>query len=181
MAPLHDFASADVGFFGTAKIGIPVPNTQQELDKVKWAAKYIFCGNDINNDKCRPNRYNATCWLDRPDGFKPWTKQENYPGGRAGWHPGNKEHQLTGRIITFLLLKAIREALMEWKTADNFELPDSSWHVTEVYEAARKGVEALDPKTTDCKKFVELNMGYFCTVPFKVNAVLFRFLCGCKT
>jgi hypothetical protein len=167
---LHDLADVDVGIIGSAHFGVPNPQTIEELEKVKWAARYLKCGHEINGDRCKPNRYNGTCWLDRPDGFVPPAKQDSHPGGRAGWHPGNREHQIQGRTIAWLLLQAIHDVFTEWKAAEDYALPDDAWHVTTLYDNTRSKIAALDPSMTACKALVELNMTYFCTVPFQVRS-----------
>ena len=160
---------------GTSKIGIPKPSTLEEVEKVKWAARYLSCADEINNE-CKKYRYNGTCWIDRPD-FTPPTNQKKEPGGRAGWHPGNREHQIMGRQIAWLLLRAISEVLTEWKDAPNYELPDKAWHVTEMYENTRAKLALLDPSTTACKSFnkEDQNRTYYCTIPWKVRGILILF------
>ena len=171
---LHDMADVDVGQIGTGYDGIKEAQSVEDLDTIPWAAKYIRCSNDIKKEYCQPYKYNGTCWIDRTniDGFVPPTKQDDVPGGRAGWHPGNREHQLTGRLITWLLLSCIRDALLEWQNAENYILPDTAWHVTSMYDNTRTKLAKLHPSKSNCQGFIDLNMTYLCTVPMKVKSLL---------
>ena len=95
-----------------------------------------------------------------------------FKGGRAGWHPGDKEHRIVGRQIAWILLRAIHEVLSEWKEADNHELPDSAWHVTAMYENTRAKLAQLDPSSTACANYngsEDQDRTYYCSIPWKVR------------
>jgi hypothetical protein len=51
------------------------------------------------------------------------TQQNANRIGRAKWHPGNRFHQLTGRIIAFPVLE-LSTAITKWMDADDYALPD---------------------------------------------------------
>ena len=114
-------------------------------------------------------RYVGKCWESR-ENFQwegvdlslkePPVKQKAEPGGRAGWHPGNREHQLQGRALLFPILQALNDALTMWKNAPNYSVPDSEWHVTKYYKEIKDKVvengEAWEPwcqKKQISKKF----------------------------
>lgn len=159
-------ADIDLGFIGRGQSGLPTANTLDELNALAWAVRYLSCGPEIK-DICNANKYSGLCWIDR-DEFAPPVKQQAAPGGRAGWHPGNRSHQLTARIITFRILLALKEALQIWNEADNYELADDVWHVTAHYENIRSKVP-LENKEAICYGFSEFGMNYVCDFPMKVR------------
>ena len=103
---------------------------------------------------CRSAEYYGKCWEDRSD-FK-WadidlslaaapTKQQDEPGGRAKWHPGNRVHQLQARALTYPILQALRELLRKWHDTPDFAVADQDWHVTDYYKSIKdKIVENKD-------------------------------------
>jgi hypothetical protein len=116
------------------------------------------------NANWKKNQYNGTCWLDRVNdtsglvqlvqdgnGYTPTTQQKPEPGGRASWHPGNHNHQLQGRTLAFVVLLALHEALMDWKHAPNYELPDDAWHVTAYYKNIHDKVAASTTTDAWCR------------------------------
>lgn len=77
-----------------------------------------------------------------------------------------------GRQIAWILLRAIHEVLSEWKEADNYELPDSAWHVTAMYENTRAKMAQLDPSSTACANYngsEDQDRTYYCSIPWKVR------------
>jgi hypothetical protein len=167
----HERADVDVGTHGTGRAGLPFASTVEELENTPWAARYMACHADIKKDFCDPAKYNGTCWIDRTD-FTPTTPQKKVPSGRAGWHPGHREHQLTGRVLAFTLLKALREVLEMWSQAENQVLPDDKWHVAAYYENIRKKVLLVDPDESGCGELKKHNLEFFCKHPFQVKNTL---------
>jgi len=70
----------------------------------------------------------VVCWSDWDD-LTPPTKQGRM-GGRARWHPGNRLHQVTDRVLGYTILTALHEVLTLWKEADEYILSDEDWHGT---------------------------------------------------
>lgn len=166
--PLHERAGADVGYAGEGLAGIPKAETMDDLNSLPWAAKYISCSGELKRI-CDDNEYMGVCWIDRDD-FKPPVGQSNAPGGRASWHPGNRKHQLRGRVLAFVILSALKEALTLWKNAEGYELPDSAWHVTEHYERIRANVTS---DTGACEENLRKHgLVFACKYPIKVRYIL---------
>ena len=181
----HIKAEIDVGHTGSGKVGIPKQESVADIEKAPWAAKYLFCGGEIQSSICRPNEYNGTCWIERPD-YTPATKQNPEPGGRAGWHPGNRYHQLTGRVLAFTILSALYEVLVEWSEVDGYVVPDDAWHVTSYYEKLRANIRALSSQESGCgQKFnQDTNLALVCDQPIKVSLPMTNLgvtLLGCCT
>jgi hypothetical protein len=85
----------------------------------------------------------------------------------SGWHPGNRQHQLIGRVVAFTILSALKEGLSDWNTAAGYELPDDVWHVTAHHENIRTKVKNLDPEITSCKEFANHDLEWVCSLPVK--------------
>jgi hypothetical protein len=165
---LHLNADADVGFPGSGRIGIKEGQSIEEIERMPWAAQYVNCANELFQI-CRQNEYNGTCWIERDD-FTPWTKQKVAPGGRAKWHPGNRIHQVTGRVLAFTILQSLKEALTVWNEADGYELPDDAWHVTARYEEIRGKLSVMEPEESNyCPEYVKNNLSDVCKYPMKVR------------
>ena len=168
---LHDHADVDAIVFAYPS---SIPETTDEVQALTlpWAARYIFCSSEMHA-VCRANRYNGTCWIARPDGFEPPTKQAPAPGGRASWHPGHREHQLTSRIIAYNILNATNTAINRWLQfeTNNFQLPDDLWHVTTYYNNIRSKLMALDPSIGFCHSIAARGIpaDKLCKIPFKVS------------
>jgi hypothetical protein len=158
-------AGADVGYPGEGTFGLPMAMAVEELDTFPWAVRYMNCDSALK-DICRQNEYNGTCWLDRDD-YTPTTPQRAAPGGRASWHPGNRRHQIRGRVLAFTILKALKEALTIWKEADGYELPDDAWHMTERYESVRAKV--MDSEGYCHEKMRTHQLEFVCKYPMKVK------------
>jgi hypothetical protein len=160
----NQVAGADVGGIGSGMSGIAAATSFEDLDELPWAARYMACSPDLSSI-CSENRYDGICWLDRPD-FTPTKEQQPYPGGRAGWHPGNREHQLTGRVLTFTFLQAMKEALTLWNDAAGYALADEAWHMTTHYDTVRAGVYE---HTGDghCNEYWRVGMTSLCKFPMK--------------
>ena len=158
---------ADVGYPGNGRGVLPKGETLEEIEKMPWAVQYVECANELHSI-CRENEYKGRCWIERDD-FTPWIEQNKEPGGRASWHPGNRIHQVTGRILAFTILQALKEALNIWNDAEGYELADDVWHVTEKYDAIRSKLETLDPEIGECHKLDNKQIGRVCNTPMKVR------------
>lgn len=134
---LHEFADADVGISGSGDDFIPQANSMSELESLPWATQYLNCGPELR-EACRGNHYRGQCWIDRTSfewggmnmSFTPANTKQAEPGGRAGWHPGDRYHQKLGRALAGFLLNGLRDALYLWKNSDNLVLQDDAWHGT---------------------------------------------------
>jgi hypothetical protein len=169
----HEQADVDVilnGAYSAARSGVPQQDTLEDIDKTVWASKFLKCSASLKGH-CRGNEYNGTCWVPRPD-VTPATRQNPAPGGRAGWHPGNRIHQILGRTLSMTILFALHDALTMWSEADAYQLEDQVWHVTNYYENQRTKVQALDPKITGCGAFEDIDLGWVCKVPLKVSYII---------
>ena len=163
----NEHADADVGMPGSGYFGIKQGKTLDEIEQMPWAAQYVRCDNELKQI-CRKNEYIGQCWVERDD-FTPWTTQKPEPGGRAGWHPGNRIHQVKGRVLAFTILQALKEALEMWNEADGYELADDTWHVTARYEEIRTKLAAIDPGLGNCKDLQKFGLASLCKYPMKVR------------
>ena len=158
----------EVGAFGTGRDGIPLGSTPEQIEnELPWATRYVKCEQEIGQI-CRANEYIGHCWIDRSD-FTP-TGQKAEPGGRARWHPGNRMHQVTGRIFAMTILKALSEGLNDWYNSPKHLLPNEDWHVTEHYSNIQQKIAASSTESL-CYKGLEGNheMGFFCQYPFQAR------------
>jgi hypothetical protein len=160
---------ADVGTSGRGTYGISQAETLEEVETMPWASRYLKCGSDINQI-CKENKYIGHCWDDEthPE-VEPPTKQDSVPGGRAGWHPGNRTHQLVGRILTFTILRLLKAALVEWNELEGYAMPDDKWHLTAWYDNIRSKLEQLGPDFGSCKDLAEHNLEWTCKYPVKAR------------
>ncbi|KAG7347364.1 hypothetical protein IV203_016069 [Nitzschia inconspicua] len=165
----HNVMGIPVGCPGSGKVGII--KGQNDLNTIQndipFAMQYMDCSSNINA-VCKEHEYDGICWIDRPD-FKPTKTQDDHPGGRAGWHPGNKHHQLKGRVLAFTFLQALREVLTLWNEASDFTLSDDQWHVSAEYEEARNKIqEHLDEGECN-KSFEKHGLSDLCKLPMKAR------------
>jgi hypothetical protein len=82
-----------------------------------------------------------------------------------GWHPGNRSHQLVGRVVAFQILLALREGLSDWDAAEGYALPDEYWHMTPRYDYLRSKV--LNMTSAACKEWGPSEMDWVCDKPVK--------------
>jgi hypothetical protein len=167
---LHLAGGADTGLVGTGYFGVDKGMTLQEIKQMPWAMQYVNCDNELH-DICRSNEYQGQCWVDRDD-FTPTTRQNDEPGGRARWHPGNRIHQVQGRVLAFTFLQALKDALTLWHEAEGYELADDTWHVTERYESIRSKLSSQGQSFGNCHKYDTLGIGFICDKPMKVRISL---------
>lgn len=97
---LHEEADVDVGEFGTGMDGIPFTESDKQAVTLPWAVRYMKCAPE-HQDVCKNvNAYCAKCWIPRDDGIKPDAEQLEHMSGQVSWHPGWRQHQLTGEYKT---------------------------------------------------------------------------------
>jgi len=82
---LQEHADVDYMMYGTGLGPIPPVTDPTTVDQIPWAARYLKCENEWHR-LCNDNKFNGTCWIERPDHFVPPTPQKAAPGGRSGWH-----------------------------------------------------------------------------------------------
>ena len=178
---LQEHADIDYMMYGTGKGPIPAITDPTKLDEIPWAARYLKCDDDWTS-LCKDNRYNGTCWIERPDHFKPPKDQNSELGGKASWHDGNREHQLYGRTLSFTVLRALHEALDIWDRQPQHKLDDEMWHMTAYYTNIKAKLSSLDPAIGTCHDIKVKLPTAFCTTAFQVRVAVFPIksaLCYC--
>ena len=165
---LHEEADADVGEFGWATADMPVSENEEQMKELPWAYQRMKC-TDENQELCKQDRFNATCWIDRPDGIKPQTEQLDRPRGQVKWHPGWRSHQLTGRNLAFAMLEALQNAVNIWSdgTMTGQPLDDDYWHVDEYYKNIREKVLNLNKELGACYKIEGKLPTRMCNTPMQ--------------
>ena len=171
---LQTHADVDYMMYGTGLGPIPTVTDPTKVSEIPWAAQYLKCDADWTG-LCKENRYNGTCWIERPDNFQPPAPQKAEPGGRASWHEGNREHQLYGRLLSFTVLRALYTAIETWEKQPDFKLSDDMWHVTDYYQNIKTKLVNLDPSVGACYDIQDRLPTEFCTTPFQVRR-RFKFL-----
>jgi hypothetical protein len=136
---------ADVAVYGTGLKGVPLTTSVEQAKGIAWAGQFLKCDPAIKQT-CRDKEYMGTCWIERSD-VTPFVKQQPEPGGRASWHPGNRFHQLQGRVFTFRILAAMDQALDIWSRSEGYALKDSDWHMNEYYSNIRTKLLAVNHST----------------------------------
>ena len=120
-------------------------------------------------EKEKSEKYNAICWEPRSD-FTPMKPQREHPTSQVGWHPGNRQHQWSGRKVAMIMLEALGVALERWEQGvaeDGYPLASSYWHVGETYKTMQEtlrthvntpkpGVSDDDPRSECEKLFKEI-------------------------
>lgn len=165
---LQEHAKIDYMMYGTGKGPIPTISDPTKADQISWAARYLKCDNEYA-DLCKDNRYNGTCWIERPDHFVPPLPQNSELGGKATWHEGNREHQLYGRVLAFTVLSALHEALDVWDRQPQHRLTDGMWHMTAYYDNIKTKLANLDPSIGNCYDIAKKLPTAFCTRTFQVS------------
>ena len=143
---LHESVGAHVGEPGTDKRAFKVTEDKNQVNSLPFAVRFLNCEKQ-NARLCNSevNQYRSECWIDRNDVIPP--KQNNYVGGRAGWHYGFRTHQLIGRRKALVLLEATQLALQTWKaetSKGNIPLPEKHWHMSDYYEGIKKRISLMD-------------------------------------
>jgi len=131
----------DVGGFGKANMGaFPVTHDEEQAKQIPWAARYV---NSEDSNLFKQNKYRSECWIERED-FTP-NNQQPFVGGRAGWHPGFREHQVVGRGISLMILHALENAMTQWLEIcvhSGYPLEKEHWHMTEYYKKIHEKIKA---------------------------------------
>jgi hypothetical protein len=188
LTELHDQAFVDVGGMFSGSRGIGRATTLEDIDQMPYAMRYMKCEPALDNAYCKAMEYNSTCWIQPSitnssnnnsstsgtsmgdnDIPIPPTLQREYPGGRAKWHPGFRKHQLTGRVLTMTILRALYEALVTWQEhhhdaiaavameqggqqvqdgTTSFLLPSDFWHVSEHYQRIQAALKEVTNTAT---------------------------------
>ena len=145
---LHNNAGADVGGVGSGRIGVPITQDEVQVNTLPWAAQYLACAPDRNDLCSNPaNKYRTKCWIERDD-VTPPTPQRAHADSQVSWHPGFREHQLTGRVLAFWMLQALDQALEKWVEITIVEgdpLADEYWHISDHYERIKQNVLQMPP------------------------------------
>lgn len=134
---LYQECGLDGGVIGTGLGLTPKVNTPEELEALPWAAKCLNFGGDLRAI-CKGNSYRGNCWFDRSNftwggmnmSFTPAYAAmiDLVPKQRTSWHPGDRHHQLKGRVLAGLVLHGMRDALLLWKNSEQMVLKDEDWH-----------------------------------------------------
>mmetsp|Transcript_6913 Transcript_6913/g.10065 ORF Transcript_6913/g.10065 Transcript_6913/m.10065 type:complete len:630 (-) Transcript_6913:1759-3648(-) len=143
---LHEAAGADVGGLGNGMSGVPATVDEVQVNSLPWAVQFLNCVPE-RQDLCGANKYRTQCWVEREDVIPP-TGQGAVVGGQAGWHPGFRSHQLTGRVLAFYILLALDEAIQKWSeitVTQGHPLADEHWHMTDYYEGIQKNIREMPP------------------------------------
>lgn len=151
---------------GGSKHLLPYMDDLDAIEDIPFWSRYMNCSESLK-DMCFNLRYNATCWQPRDDGMDPPEKQAGSPGGQAKWHPGNKEHQIKGRAIAYVLIQQTLAGLKEWYNSPNFQLPDEAWHISADKKRVRTGVLGLE--NTPCGSFTLLP-ARICNIPLNARS-----------
>ena len=142
---------------------LPLTEDIEQALNVPYAGRYMKCGpiaNELNlcGDKRNPNTYNSQCWVDRSD-FTPSIGQNDKTSGRAGWHPGFRQHQFEGRKYALTVLHSLKRAFEKWETGietDKWPLREDHWHMGEIYKLARQSLidhmKKEDREETACEQ-----------------------------
>jgi len=165
---LQEHADVDYMMYGLGMGPIPSISDPTTVSDIPWAARYLKCDNEWKG-LCAENRYNGTCWIERPDHFQPPTKQRDEPGGRASWHDGNRVHQVYGRTMSFTILRALFEAIDMWDNQPDKRLADKMWHVTAYYKNIQTKVANLSPSVGNCHEIRDRLPVEFCKIPFQAR------------
>jgi len=130
-------------------------NIAAETNGTAWMGDWvdatpIFAETTIDNENDMPyavrwingkeEKYNAVCWEPRSD-FTPSATQAGHPGSQVSWHPGNRNHQWSGRRLALVLLHALQAAFNKWEEgidAEGIPLAASYWHVGDSYKKIRE-------------------------------------------
>lgn len=114
---LYELGGMDVVEWGEATKGIPVTESQEQVETLPWATRYLQCANGAESICNDAPRFCCTCWVDREDGIFPPTPQKENSSNNGDFHPGWRTHQLRGRNLAFGMLWLLQEAVDIWKTS----------------------------------------------------------------
>jgi hypothetical protein len=166
---LHNEADVDVGGFGTGLRDIPITESEEQVQELRYAVQYLKCARDMK-ESCENHKNYGRCWVHRSDVIPPVKQGWSIGRDLSLHHPGFRATQLIGRVLAFTILMALQEALTQWKNAPNLVLPDSAWHVTAHYQNIRTKLAKLT--TTPCFNDTLIPTPRVCYTPMKVCIVL---------
>ena len=87
--------------------------SEDQVADLPQAVRYLNCTDDMK-DVCAKHQYNARCWIERDD-VQPPTKQRRTPKHhQSNANPGFRQHHLKGRMLSFLYLELLQDALSNW-------------------------------------------------------------------
>jgi hypothetical protein len=105
---------ADVYFMGAGTSNLDECNGCN-CKNVPWAARYLKKCPRGCDAKCAEQKFRSNCWVNRPD-VKPGVQQEEHPA-RDNSLPGFRSHQISARLMTIVVLRALRKAQGTWAIA----------------------------------------------------------------
>jgi len=110
-------------------------------EKLPWAVQEYVCEPEVK-DLCGRGLLDE-CWVPRSDVKEPERNQNAHVGGKAGWHPGWRDHKYRARKQTMMMLVALERAFDMWMDGmdtDKFPLKEDYWHVGTMYDTARSNL-----------------------------------------
>jgi len=167
---LHNNVDADVFGIGSAMHGIPETLDEEQVKDLPYFARYLNCPEDkeslcLNN----PDKYKVRCWIDRDD-VTPPTQQLKSPSDQSLENPGFRQHQLKGRVITFIILEALQDALDNWSDITIVEgqpLDGDFWHLTNYYENIESKIKSFDTSVGNCGELKDFIPERICSTPLQ--------------
>ena len=119
---------------------VPKITGMDMAEKLPWAVQEYVCEPEVK-DLCGRGLLDE-CWVPRSD-FNPERNQQAHVGGKAGWHPGWRDHKYRARKQTMMMLVALERAFDMWMDGmdtDQFPLKEDYWHVGTMYDTARSNL-----------------------------------------
>ena len=136
----HDIAGASIVAYAAGGY-IPETENDEQVKTMPWAAQWLKCSRTATTD-CKAHEYTAGCWVERED-YSPKTPQDEFVGGQASWHPGNRIHKHRGRMLALVVLRSLKYAMEKWEklgSESGYPIPEEQWHVTDYYNGIREKV-----------------------------------------
>ena len=91
---------------------MPQTTDEEQAKTLPQALRYLNCTESMQ-ESCEEHKFNAKCWIDRDD-VEPVTKQLHKPRDQGREHPGFRQHRLKSRVLFYLMLEMVADALTEW-------------------------------------------------------------------
>ena len=96
--------------------GVPVTVDAKSAEKLPWAVRYLICDPKQKNLCDDPKqKFQSKCWIERKD-IKPPTIQAATIENKLKNNIGFKSHMLKSRVMAFVILNLLENALSEWMT-----------------------------------------------------------------
>ncbi|KAK1739865.1 hypothetical protein QTG54_009624 [Skeletonema marinoi] len=159
MDALRKEVGAHVGGITSGNPHLKETESLEQAATLPHALQHLFCKGGVPTCGQTQFKYNASCWTDRVDVETPPTAQNKGYGGQAKWHPGNRSHQLIGRRMTLLFLRALDEAMNIWLRATVSEgspLDGKYWHLAEEENKIRDALKSGNATATPCGELMKL-------------------------